>query len=322
MLDRRKFIGAIAGCLFWRAAGAAEDQAATVYRIGWLDSGAESRLDEFRSALGKLGWIEGRNIVIESRFADNHSDRLPALAAELVSLKVAIIVTNTTPAALAAKKATSLIPIVMSESDSPVERGLVSNLRRPRENITGLTHNPGVGFHQKLLQLLKEVAPRISRVAVLWSPGEQEDLRQVQAAAATLGLTVVDAGAREPEEVPLALAAAVKARADGLLVTLSPLNWSRRQAIVDFAMANRLPSIYGAKGHVRAGGLMSYWTDWADVRRRSATYVDKILKGAKAGDQPIEQPTKFELVINLKTAKALGLTLPPSMLFRTDERIE
>jgi putative ABC transport system substrate-binding protein len=321
-MDRRKFIGAIAGCLVGAPLDAADQQATEIHRIGWLDSDAASRRDEFRRALANLGWIEGRNIVIEWRFADNHPECLAALAAELVSLKVAIIVTHTTPAALAAKKATSLIPIVMAGSDSPVERGLVSNLRRPGENITGLTHNPGVGFQQKLVQLLKEAAPRISRVAVLWSHGEEGDLRQVQAVAPALGLTVVDAGAREPEQVPLALAAAVQARADCLLVTPSPWNWTQRQAIADFAMANRLPSIYGAKGHVRVGGLMSYWTDWEDIRRRSATYVDKILKGAKAGDLPIEQPTKFELVINLKTAKALGLTIPQSLLLRADEVIQ
>jgi putative ABC transport system substrate-binding protein len=321
-MDRRKFIGAIAGCLVGAPLDAADPQATETHRIGWLDSGAVGRFDEFRSALGKLGWIEGRNIVIEWRFADNHPERLAALAAELVNLKVAIIVTNTTPAALAAKKATTLIPIVMAGSSSPVERGLVSNLRRPGENITGLTHNPGVGFHQKLVQLLKEAAPRISRVAVLWSHGEEDELRQVQAVAPSLGLTVVDAGAREPEQVLLALAAAVQARADGLLVTPSPWNWTQRQAIADFAMANRLPSIYGAKGHVRAGGLMSYWTDWEDVRRRSATYVDKILKGEKPGDLPVEQPTKFELVINLRTARALGLTIPPSLLVRADEVIQ
>ena len=321
-MDRRKFIGAIAGCLVGAPLDAADQQATEIHRIGWLDSDAASRRDEFRRALANLGWIEGRNIVIEWRFADNHPERLAALAAELVSLKVAIIVTHTTPAALAAKKATSLIPIVMAGSDSPVERGLVSNLRRPGENITGLTHNPGVGFQQKLVQLLKEAAPRISRVAVLWSHGEEDDLRQVQAVAPALGLTVVDAGARELEQVPLALAAAVQARADCLLVTPSPWNWTQRQAIADFAMANRLPSIYGAKGHVRVGGLMSYWTDWEDIRRRSATYVDKILKGAKAGDLPIEQPAKFELVINLKTAKALGLTIPQSLLLRADEVIQ
>ena len=313
MMDRRRFIGAIAGCLVGAPLGAAEEPAGGVRRIGWLDSGAPGRFDDFRRALGQLGWIEGRNIVIEWRFADNHLDRLADLSAELVKLKVEIIVTNTTPAAFAAKKATSIIPIVMSGSDNPVERGLVSNLARPGENITGLTHNPGVGFQQKLVQLLKEAAPRISRVAVLWSTGEQGDLRQVQGAAPALGLSVVDASARGPEEVPVALAAAVQARADGLLVTPSPLNWSQRQIIVDFAMANRLPAIYGDKGFVQVGGLMSYWTSWSDNRRRSATYVDKILKGAKPGDLPIEQPTKFELVINTRTAKALGLKIPQSL---------
>jgi putative ABC transport system substrate-binding protein len=321
-MNRREFIGAIAGSLFAAPLDAAVEQTAKVYRIGWLDLGPAWDLDPFRRGLSELGWIEGRNIVIEPRFANNKPDRLAALAAELVELRVDVIVTQSTPAALAAKKATALIPIVMAGSDNPVERGLVSNLARPGENITGLTHNPGPEFRQKLVQLLKEAAPRISRVAVLWSTGEQGDLRQVQAAAPALGLTVVDAGAREPERVPLALAAAVQARADGLLVTPSPLNVSQRKVIVDFAMANRLPSISGDKGLVWAGGLMSYWTDWEEVQRRSATYVDKILKGAKPGDLPVEQPTKFELVINMKTAKALGLTIPQTLLLRADKVIQ
>jgi putative ABC transport system substrate-binding protein len=240
----------------------------------------------------------------------------------LVKLEVDVIVTASTPAALAAKEATTQIPIVMSGSSYPVERGLVSNLARPGKNITGLTHNPGPGFHQKLIQLLKDAAPKASRVAMLWSPGEDGVLTEAQAAGPALGITLLDAGAREPAGVMVALDAAVRAGADALLVTPSPLNTSHRKTIVDFALAHRLPSIYGDTSFVRAGGLMSYWADWDEIRRRSATYVDKILKGAQAGDLPIEQPTKFELVINAKTAKAIGLVIPQSILLRADEVIQ
>ena len=210
----------------------------------------------------------------------------------------------------------------MAGSSHPVERGLVSNLARPGKNITGLTHNPGHGFHQKLIQLLKDAAPKASRVAVLWSPGEDGVLTEAQAAGPALGITLLDAGAREPAGVMVALDAAVRAGADALLVTPSPLNTSHRKTIVDFALAHRLPSIYGDTSFVRAGGLMSYWADWDEIRRRSATNVDKILKGAQAGDLPIEQPTKFELVINAKTAKAIGLVIPQSILLRADEVIQ
>jgi putative ABC transport system substrate-binding protein len=321
-MERRKFIGAMAGSVFAASLDAVGQEAKT-YRIGWLSlTPPPGGVVTFRRALNELGWIEGRNIAIETRFADNNPDRLAALATELVNLRVDVIVTQTSPAALAAKNATSTIPIVMAGSSHPVERGLVSNLARPGENITGLTNNPGPGFFGKLPQLLKEAAPRVSRMAVLWSTGEEEVLAEVQAAAPALGITVIDAGARAREQVPVALGAAAQARADALLVTPSPLNTDERKVIVDFAMAHRLPSIYGDKLFVLAGGLMSYWSDWAVAWRKSATYVNKILKGAKPGDLPVEQPSKFDLVINMKTARALGLTIPQSLLLRADEVIQ
>jgi putative ABC transport system substrate-binding protein len=324
-MDRRTFIGTVAGGLVAARLDAAVEPAGKVYRIGWLAFGATpsgpDAIDTFRRALSELGWIEGRNIAIEARWAANDSDRLTTQADELVELGVDVIVTNSSPAALAAKKATTRIPIVMAGVSSPVERGLVKSLANPGENVTGMTNNPGTGFHQKMVQLLKEAAPRISRVAVLWSTGEEEVLREIQAAQ-RLGVAVVNAEAREPKQVPVALAAAVRAGADGLFVTPSPLNTGQYHLIADFAMANRLPSISGDTYFVSAGGLMSYWTDWRDVRRRSATYVDKILKGAKPGDLPIEQPTKLELVINLKTAKELVLTIPQSLLLRADKLIQ
>jgi ABC-type uncharacterized transport system substrate-binding protein len=308
---------------------AAVEQADTVYRIGWLTLGScaasDPNLANFRSGLSELGWIEGRNIAIVARCAESQSDRLPILAAELVALKVNVIVTVTTPAALAAKETTALIPIVMAGGSDPVERGLVKSLARPGGNITGLTNNPGPGLYPKMLQLLKDAAPRVSRVAVLWTTGlqmEEATFKEIQVAAPPLGITVIDAGAGKPEQVPVALAGAVRAGTNGLIVTPTPFNYTQMKVIVDFAMTNRLPSIFGEDDSVTAGGLMSYWTSWGDLRRRSAGYVDKILKGAEPGDLPVEQPTKFALVINLKTAKALGLTIPQSLLSRADELIK
>ena len=320
-MNRRSLLAWVAAPFLSRALAVRAQQPHGIRRIGWLSLSNASDRKEFRQALAELGWIEGRNISFEWRFAGNDAQRLALLADELVRLDLDVIVTHTTPAALAAKQATARIPIVMAGCDNPVARGLVSNLTRPGENITGVTHNPGLGFHGKLTQLLKEAAPEISRVAVLWSDGERHDLEVVQRMAPTLGLTVVDAGAVTADEVPRALAAAVAARADALHVTPSPLNARMLERIVEFAQLNRWPSIYGERNFVIAGGLMSYWSDWIAVRRRGAVYVDKILKGAKPGDLPIEQPTKFELVINLRTADALGLTVPQSLLLRADELI-
>lgn len=320
-MDRRKFIGALAGSLLAAPIDAAVEQAAKVYRVGLLSLGAPSPLHWIRRGLGEHGWSELRNIVIEARFASNQPDRLAALAAELVALRVDVIVTQTTLAALAAQKATAVIPIVMSGSSNPVERGLVQSLARPGGNITGLTNNPGTGFETKMAQLLKEAAPRVSRLAVLWSPGEIHVLHLLQAAAPVLGVTVVDAGARDAATVPVALAAAVKAGADGLHSMPSALNFSQRTVIAEFALANRLPTVSGDTEFVKAGGLLSYWTSFDEINRRSGTYVDKILKGAKPGDLPIQQPTKFDLWINLKTAKVFGLAIPQSLLLQADEVI-
>ena len=334
-MDRRIFIGTVAGVLLAvpRAVGA--QQAGKIYRIGWLDlggppSGTSSSpnltLVAFRRGLRELGWIEERNIAIETRYADDDNDRLAVVAAELVGQRVDVIVTITTQAALAAKKATALIPIVMAGSSRPIELGLIQSLARPGGNVTGLTNNPGAGFLSKLLQLLKETVPRISRVALLWggsaTPGEAGALTIIQAAAPGLGITVLHAEARDPTEVPAALAAILQQRPDGLIVTPSSTNTRQRQLIVDFALANRMPSIYGDARFVSAGGLMSYWIDWLELRRHSASYVDKILRGAKPADLPVEDPTRYELVIHLKTAKALGITVPQSLLLRADEVIQ
>jgi putative ABC transport system substrate-binding protein len=331
-MDRRDFIDALSGGLLVTPLLYAQ-RAERVYRIGWLDLGAPPSttstpggLEAFRRGLGELGWTEGRNIVIETRYADDDSVRLAVVAAELVASRVDVIVTISTPAALAAKKATALIPIVMAGSSNPVELGLVKSLARPGENVTGVTNNPGPGFTLKLLQLLKEAAPKISRVALLWGGtsvrGEAGVLSNAQAAAPALGITVLSAEARQPNEIPGALAAILQEQPDGLYVLPSSTNTRQLKLILDFALANRLPAIYMDARWVSPGGLMSYGTDWLELRRHTAIYVDKILRGAKPADLPVEQPTKFELVINLKTAKALGLTIPQSLLLRADEVIQ
>ena len=304
--------------------------AARVWRIGWLDLGAppvgpSTNLDAFRRGLSELGWTEGRNIAIEQRYADDHSERLYLLAAELVERKVDVIVTITTPAALAAQKATALIPIVMAGSSRPVELGLVASLAHPGGNITGVTNNTGSGLFPKLVQLLKEAVPRVSRVGLLWGGptalGEEGVWHELLLTERQLGITAVNALARDPGEVPSALAAILRQGADGLVVTPNSANSRQRQLIVDFALAQRLPAIYADARWVSDGGLMSYWIDWLELRRHSASYVDRILRGAKPADLPVEQPTRFELVINRKTAKTLGLAISQSLLLRADEVI-
>jgi putative ABC transport system substrate-binding protein len=289
-----------------------------LYRIGYL--APDHRINEaFREALRQLGYLEGQNLMIEGRFAKQQLERLPALAAELVRLPVDVLVTVSTPVALAATRATTTVPIVMAGVSQPVERGLIGSLARPGGNATGLTHNPGPGFASKQLQLLKEAAPEISRVAVFWDsryvlPGFQE----VQTAAQALGLTVLSVDVQEPTSLDHAFATMIPERVEALFVFPILQNNVHAKHIVDFAMANRLPTMFGDKRAVEGGGLISYWTDWDDVRRRAATYVDKIFKGATPADLPVEQPMKFELVINLKTAQALGLTIPPRLLFQAD----
>ena len=298
--------------------------AADVYRVGMLalGNGAGPDFEAFRDRLNSLGYAEGRNLVIERRSAGGQDERLPALAAELVRLNVDVIVTVTTAAALAAKAATSTIPIVMSGSANPVELGLVASLARPGANVTGVTNGFAVVFTVKQLQLLKEAAPRISRVAVLITSFSVEAaaLSAMQAASATLGVTVVAFKVESPAGIDLD--ALGKLRADALYVFPNLINARHSKAILAFAAENRLPAIYGARDVVEAGGLMSYWTDWLELRRHAAVYVDKILKGAKPADLPVEDPVKFEMVINLKTAKALGLTIPLSLLLRADEVIQ
>jgi putative ABC transport system substrate-binding protein len=319
-MDRRKFIGVLAGGAVAVPIALEAQQAGRMYRIGYLSPGRAftgKDLDSFRRGLNELAWVEGRNIEIVSRWSGATHDLLPVLAAELVALGVDVIVTISTPGALAAQKATSSIPIVMAGSSNPVERGLAASLARPGGNITGLTNRPDVGLGPKRLQLLKEAAPKVSRIALVWNPtnlGESGALKELQTAAPGLGLTMLNAEARKPESLATALSVALRGRADGLYATASSLNLSERKLIVDFATANGVASMFEDRVFVSTGGLMSYSTDWLELRRRSAFYVDRILRGAKPGDLAIEQPQKYELVINRTTAKALGLTIPQSML--------
>jgi putative ABC transport system substrate-binding protein len=308
---------------------------AKLWRIGWLDPNPTPTSDKpswnleiFRKAMGELGYVENRNYVIEGRFLDTDWDRLPRSAKELVDDGVDIIVTIGTPPVTAAKSATSTIPIVMAGSADPVEHGLVASLAHPGGNVTGVTHSPGPEFTGKALQLLTEVAPNISRVAVLWdSRGMHEDLsleaQQVVARDTQIRLLPHDVtGVKNADEFGAILYAIGEERADALFVFPNFVNSKYAQAIVDFVTAHRLPSTFQDDWFVEKGGLLSYYTDWASLRRRAAVYVDKIIKGAKPADLPVEEPSTFELVVNLKAAKALGLTIPPSILARADKVIE
>jgi putative ABC transport system substrate-binding protein len=275
----------------------------------------------FQQGLRDLGYVEGQNLVIEQRYAEGDDERLPALAAELVRLRVEVLVTAFTRAALAAKDATTTIPIVMSGVSQPVERGLVASLAHPGGNLTGLANTPGPEFAGKQIELLKEAVPTLSRLGVLWDSTFQ-DVREYEAAAQALGLTVIAADVQKPEHVAAAFATMLQERAEALFVTAAAQNVRYYPQIIEFATVHRLPTMFHDRSAVEAGGLMSYNLNWPDLRRYSAVYVDKILKGAKPADLPVERPTTFELVINLKTAQALGITLPPDLLVLADKVIQ
>ena len=327
-MHRRAFLGTLA---MLAAPLAAEAQpAAKVPRIGYLalNPAANPHLHEaFRQGLRDLGYVEGRNVVIEYRDAEGKPERLPALAAELVALKVDVLVAQPTVAALAAKQATRTLPIVFPVAADPVASGLVTSLARPGGNITGLTIL-APEMVAKGLELLKQAVPGVSRVAVLWHPGAfpermAKDMRkEAEVAARALGVRLQFLETRGPDDFDRAFSEMTRARADALTVLGGSMFVSERRRLVDLAAKNRLPAVYTSRESVDAGGLMAYGPSIPDLFRRAATYVDKILKGAKPADLPVEQPTKFELVINLKTAKALGLTIPPSLLARADQVIE
>jgi putative ABC transport system substrate-binding protein len=280
-------------------------------------------LDAFRQGLAKLGYIEGRNFVIEPRWAEERYDRLPGLAAELVGLKVDIILTVAVPAIRAAQAATRTIPIVMASVVDPVSTGLVASLARPGGNITGLS-NMAPEVTGKQLEMIKKIVPRAALVAVLWNPanpGNTPQLRAAEAAGRTLGLRLQPLEARTSDELDRLFATMTKSRPDALVVFADVMLNDSRARITELAAARRLPTVFSQDG-AAGGALMTYSASTPDLFRRSATYVDRILKGAKPDDLPVEQATKFDLVINLKAAKALGLTVPPSLLQRADQVIE
>ncbi len=281
--------------------------------------------DAFRQGLRDLGWVEGKNIVIEYRWAEGSSDRWADLAADLVRLKVDVILAGNTQAAVAAKNATRTIPIVMGTAGDPVAIGLVASLAQPGGNVTGLSFSAGVEMFTKELEILKETVPTIRRVAVLSNPANPAHAfwtKDTQPAARSLGVQLQILEARGPQEFDTAFAAMARERAGALLVLADSSFGLHRARLQGLAAKNRLPAMYGSREYAEAGGLMSYGVDVRDNFRRSATYVDKILKGAKPADLPVEQPTKFELVINMKTAKALGLAIPQAVLLRGDQVLE
>jgi putative ABC transport system substrate-binding protein len=331
VMERRTFIAMLTGGIVVAPFAAAAQQAAKIARIGFLGADLAANpplLEAFRQGLRDLGYVEGRNVVIEYRDAEGKLERLPALAAELVALKVDVIVAAAgTVVALAAKQATRSLPIVFIAVGDPVTTGLVTSLARPGGNITGsAAFTPElVG---KCLELLTQAVPGVSRVAVLSQPGavgertEKDILKRAEVAGRALGVRVQFVEARGPADIDRAFSEITRARAGALTVVSTPMFGSERRRLVDLAGKNRLPTVYSFRGYADAGGLMSYGPNLADMYRRAATYVDKILKGAKPGDLPVEQPTKFELIINLKAAKALGLTIPQSVLGRADEVIQ
>ncbi len=307
----------------------AEAQQGKVVRIGLLDYGGSdpagaARWKAFRERLRELGYAEGQNVVFEPRWGNGQVGRLPSLVAELINAKVDIIVTGGSEAALAAKRATSSIPIVTATGSDPVEMGLVSSLARPGGNITGVA-SMARELSGKRLELLKQLIPRVSRVALLWDANNQASalaVRDTEAPAKSLGIVVQSARVRGPKEFAAAFSAMKRDRAAAVILVSSAAFMGDRRQIADLAVTHRLPMVVGAREYAEAGALMSYGTDYPELFRLAAAYVDKILKGAKPADLPIEQPTKFELVVNLKTAKALGLTMPQSLLLRADDVIQ
>jgi putative ABC transport system substrate-binding protein len=325
-VDRRLFIAGVVGAISAARLGA-EGQPARVARVGFLASQAVTAesLQALKKGLSDLGWVEGTTLTLEVRAGDGDPGRLLALAAELVRLPVDVLVASATPASLAARDATATVPIVSVYTLDPVALGLVASLARPGGNITGLS-TLSLGYAGKMLELLRSVVPKATRVAVLGDPTNPSHAiywRQLDAAARTLRLTLVRADARRPEELDAALARIAASRgAQGLLVMHQPLTFVHRARIVKVAGEHRLPAVYGSREAAEDGGLMAFGPSLPAIFRRAAAFVDKILKGAKPADLPVEQPTEFELILNLRAAKALGLTIPPALLARAQAVIE
>jgi putative tryptophan/tyrosine transport system substrate-binding protein len=319
------FVGVLVLVLGFQAEA---QQPKKVPRIGWLSGGdsnsSRSQVEGFRQGLRELGYVEGQNIVLEYRWAEGNSDRYPVLAGELVHLRVDVIVTLGTQATLAAKKATNTVPIVAGGAGDLIGAGLVASLARPGGNVTGLT-NIDPDLSAKRLQLLKETFPKAARVAVLYHGGpggDQEELSETQTAARALKIQIQPLQVKEPGQFQSSYAAMTKERADALIIFPGSFTGFHRRELIDLAFKHRLPTMCGNPVWSTDGGLISYGHDRHDQFRRAAIYVDKILKGTKPAELPVQQPTKFELIINLKTAKQLGVTIPPTMLARADKVIK
>ena len=325
-MDRRAFIGAFAGGFIIRRAVAEAQPTTKVYRVGFLSLPTAESIGPlhraFDEALRDLGFVEGRNLVFERRHADGHQERLPGLAAELVRLRVDVIVAGTTGSVAAAQHATTTIPIVMSNAIDPVGAGLIASLARPGGNITGLSTDASREILAKHLAFLKEIVSKLSRVGVLRAVESGGRFAELQAAARQLNLALEFYTIRSPDDFESAFSAMAGKRVGAVLVAGGPVSYMRREQIGELALKHRLPAITSLNEYAQAGLLMSYGPNLPDLFRRAASYVAKILRGAKPADLPVEQPTKFDLVINLKTAKALGLTVPQSLLLRVDEVIQ
>jgi putative ABC transport system substrate-binding protein len=330
-VDRRTFVVAslVGGGLISAPLAAEAQPVGKVWHVGMLETSASDPArfgwwTAFRLQLRELGYLEGQNVIFDARFADERVERLSPLAVELVNLKVDIIVTGGAAAAQAAERATTSIPIVMATGSDQIALGLVGGLARPEGNVTGVTSLTGE-LSGKRLGLLKEIVSNLSRVAILWPEDNEASafvVRNTEAAAGSLGMILKSYGVRRPGDFESRFSEIAHDRVEGLLIIASPKYFAERKRLADLAVRYRLPSVVGGREYAEAGGLLSYGPSYRELFRRAAIYVDKILKGAKPADLPVEQPTKFELVINLKTAKALGLTIPPSLLQRADQVIE
>ena len=304
-------------------------QPSKMARVGYLEFGSAApgtpHLEAFRQGLRELGWVEGQNIAFDVRYAEGKQDRLPELAADLVRLKVDLIFASATPAALAAKQATTTIPIVIGFVADPVGSGLVPRLARPGGNITGWTHLAGLELNAKRLEILKEAVPEAARIGALWNPANPihgPSLKVIEAAASRLKVQLHPLGVQDPHELQDAFSAMARERMQGLTVPPDGMFLAHRARIIDLAAKYRIPTMYGVRELVQAGGLIAYGVNLPEMYRHGALFVDRILKGAKPGDLPVERPTTFELMINLKTAKTLGLTIPQTLLIRADHLIE
>ena len=327
-MDRRTVILVIGGSLLAVPFACYPQKPAKVWRIGLLSGGARPADGAppvaLRQALEKLGYVDGKDVTFAGRWADANSERLPGFAAELIGLDVDLLLTIGAPAAEAAKKATSTIPIVFVGPGDAADTGLVKSLARPEANVTGIS-DPATELSTKRLELLKEAVPRATRVAVIWNADDRAmTLRygKVEKAARDLRVTIEPLGVRNPGDIDAALATMSKERPDAVFLVSDALTSINRKRILDFAAAHHIPAMYEFGGYVKDGGLMSYGPSIDDMWGRAAVYVDKILKGAKPGELPVEQPTRYYFLVNLKTAKALGLTIPQSLLLRADETIQ